>query len=53
MCAILGRQTDRCKIPLLLPSTLVCQNKTGELPGAEHDAGIVRDSQTSFPYGGK
>ncbi len=42
MCSILGRQTDRCKIPLLLPSDTICQHKTGELPGAEHDAGIVR-----------
>ena len=48
MCAILGRQTDRCKIPLLLPSTLVCQNKTGELPGAEHDAGIVHAPAGSY-----
>ena len=41
MRQILGRQTDRCKIPLLLPPETVCQHKTGELPGAEHDAGIV------------
>lgn len=41
MCEILGRQTDRCKIPLLLPTDTVCKHKTGELPGAEHDAGIV------------
>lgn len=41
MCEILERQTDRCKIPLLLPPDTVCQHKTGELPGAEHDAGIV------------
>lgn len=41
MCAILGRQTDRCKIPLLLPPLAACQHKTGELPGAEHDAGII------------
>ena len=41
MPEILGRQTDRCKIPLLLPEGTVCQHKTGELPGAEHDAGIV------------
>lgn len=41
MREILGRQTDRCKIPLHLPSDTICQHKTGELPGAEHDAGIV------------
>lgn len=41
MCEILERQTDRCKLPLLLPSGVVCKHKTGELPGAEHDAGIV------------
>ena len=41
MREILGRQTDRCKIPLQLPPGILCQNKTGELPGAEHDAGII------------
>lgn len=41
MREILGRQTDRCKIPLHLPPDTICQHKTGELPGAEHDAGIV------------
>ena len=41
MIRILERQTDRCKIPLLLPQGTICQHKTGELPGAEHDAGIV------------
>ncbi len=48
MREILGRQTDRCKIPLLLPPGTVCQHKTGELPGAEHDAGIVHGP--SGPY---
>jgi len=48
MCSILGRQTDRCKIPLLLPSNTICQHKTGELPGAEHDAGIVRTSNGDY-----
>ena len=48
MCAILGRQTDRCKIPLFLPSDALCQHKTGELPGAEHDAGIVNTSKGSY-----
>lgn len=48
MRAILGRQTDRCKIPSLLPAGTLCQHKTGELPGAEHDAGIVHGP--SGPY---
>ena len=48
MRAILGRQTDRCKIPLLLPPETICQNKTGELPGAEHDAGIVTTPHGSY-----
>jgi beta-lactamase class A len=48
MRAILGRQTDRCKIPFLLPTAVTCQNKTGELPGAEHDAGIVLTPQGSY-----
>ena len=48
MRAILGRQTDRCKIPFLLPAAVTCQNKTGELPGAEHDAGIVLTPQGSY-----
>jgi beta-lactamase class A len=48
MSRILARQTDRCKIPLLLPPGIVCQHKTGELPGAEHDAGII--FSPSGPY---
>ena len=48
MCEILGRQTDRCKIPLLLPPDTVCRHKTGELPGAEHDAGIVLTPKGAF-----
>ena len=48
MCSILGRQTDRCKIPLLLPPGTICQHKTGELPGAEHDAGIVRTPKGTY-----
>lgn len=41
MRSILERQTDKCKLPLHLPPTVRCQHKTGELPGAEHDAGII------------
>lgn len=48
MCAILERQTDRCKIPLLLPPNTICRHKTGELPGAEHDAGIVSTSDCTY-----
>lgn len=41
MLAILMRQSDRCKLPLLLPQETAIANKTGELDGIEHDAGIV------------
>ena len=48
MCTILERQTDRCKIPLLLPPDTICRHKTGELPGAEHDAGIILSADNSY-----
>ena len=48
MCAILERQTDRCKIPLLLPLSTICRHKTGELPGAEHDAGIISTGKGEY-----
>lgn len=48
MRRILERQTDRCKIPLLLPPGTICQHKTGELPGAEHDAGIIASPAGSY-----
>lgn len=41
MLAILMRQADRSKLPLLLPKETIIANKTGELEGIEHDAGIV------------
>lgn len=41
MLAILLRQTDKCKLPLYLPSDIGVANKTGELDGVEHDAGII------------
>ncbi len=41
MAAILLRQEDRCKLPLLLPAGTAVACKSGELAGAEHDAGIV------------
>ena len=48
MREILERQTDRCKIPLYLPNGTVCQHKTGELPGAEHDAGIIYNPSGAY-----
>ena len=48
MCDILERQTDRCKIPLLLPPGTICRHKTGELPGAEHDAGIILAADSAY-----
>ena len=48
MCDILERQTDRCKIPLLLPPDTICRHKTGELPGAEHDAGIILAADSCY-----
>ncbi len=41
MVAILLRQEDRCKLPLLLPAGTAVACKSGELEEAEHDAGIV------------
>ncbi|MDF2501426.1 MAG: per1 [Anaerosporomusa subterranea] len=41
MLAILLRQTDKCKLPLLLPPGTVIAHKTGELDGIEHDSGII------------
>jgi beta-lactamase class A len=41
MLAILLRQTDTCKLPLLLPPGTVIAHKTGELDGIEHDSGII------------
>jgi beta-lactamase class A len=41
MVAILLRQEDRCKLPLYLPAGTAVACKSGELTGAEHDAGIV------------
>lgn len=48
MCHILERQTDRCKIPLLLPTPVICRHKTGELPGAEHDAGVILSPNCAY-----
>ena len=41
MLNILLRQEDKCKLPVLLPKNVPIAHKTGELEGAEHDAGIV------------
>jgi beta-lactamase class A len=40
MLEILLRQTDKCKLPLLLPKDTIIAHKTGELDHIEHDAGI-------------
>lgn len=37
----LGRNRDDQKIPALLPSDVFVAHKTGTLPGAEHDVGLV------------
>lgn len=41
MLAILCRQTDKCKLPVYLPSGTIIAHKTGELDGVEHDSGII------------
>jgi beta-lactamase class A len=41
MLQILLNQTDNDKIPALLPAVSKIAHKTGELPGALHDGGIV------------
>lgn len=48
MLAILLRQEDRCKIPLLLPAGVAVACKSGELEGAEHDAGIVYGARRHY-----
>jgi beta-lactamase class A len=42
------RQQDKCKLPLHLPEFVAVAHKTGELDGAEHDAGVVYGAR--FPY---
>lgn len=41
MTDILTRQQVRDKLPFYLPEETVIANKTGTLPGVEHDAGIL------------
>lgn len=41
MLEILTHQEDKCKLPVLLPPSTRIAHKTGELEGAEHDAGII------------
>ena len=41
MLDILTRQQVRDKLPFYLPEETVIANKTGTLPGVEHDAGIL------------
>lgn len=38
---ILKRQQVRDKLPFYLPEDIILANKTGTLPGAEHDGGIL------------
>ncbi|MCA9961897.1 MAG: serine hydrolase, partial [Anaerolineales bacterium] len=42
MIDILHRQMLRGKLPVLLPQEAWLAHKTGEIPGCEHDAGILR-----------
>lgn len=39
--AAMAATSDRTKIPALLPTAAQVQNKTGAIPGVEHDAAIV------------
>jgi len=48
MLNILKNQQDRCKIPQGLPEEIIVANKTGELDGVEHDAGIVYHPDNPF-----
>jgi len=41
MLKILGGQQFNSKLPAILPAAWQIYHKTGELPGAEHDAGIL------------
>jgi beta-lactamase class A len=41
MLDILKRQQVRDKLPFFLPEETILANKTGTLPGAEHDGGIL------------
>lgn len=41
MLDILKRQQVRDKLPFFLPEDTILANKTGTLPGAEHDGGIL------------
>lgn len=41
MLARLGRQTIRDRLPSQLPGSVLIANKTGNLPGLAHDAGII------------
>lgn len=48
MAAILLRQQDRCKLPLYLPPGAKVACKSGQLAGAEHDAGIVYGERSNY-----
>ncbi len=42
------KQTRRGKIPAGLKSTVKCGNKTGEIPGMEHDAAFVYSAKADY-----
>ena len=48
MLGIMKRQEDKVKLPVLLPPGVVIAHKTGELDGAEHDAGIVYGPKSHY-----
>jgi beta-lactamase class A len=39
--AAMKRTIDRGKIPALLPQDAIVMNKTGAIPGVEHDVAVV------------
>jgi beta-lactamase class A len=48
MLDILKRQQIRDKLPFYLPEDVIIANKTGTLPGAEHDGGILYVPQGTY-----
>ncbi|MCL1890833.1 MAG: serine hydrolase [Coriobacteriia bacterium] len=48
MLGILKKQTFRDSIPAGLPRGIRCANKTGSIPGIDHDAAIVFGKKTNY-----
>ena len=48
MISYLKNQKRRWKIPAGLPKGVECANKTGEVPGMEHDAAIVYSKDADY-----